>query len=33
MSVIELYQQWKNEDLPNYLKEELEQIAENFLCD
>ncbi|MBB5149095.1 phospho-sugar mutase [Ureibacillus thermosphaericus] len=30
MSVIELYQQWKNEDLPNYLKEELEQIAENF---
>lgn len=30
MSVIELYQQWKNEDLPNYLKEELEQIVENF---
>lgn len=30
MNVIALYQQWKNEDLPNYLKEELEQIAENF---
>lgn len=30
MNVIALYQHWKNEDLPNYLKEELEQIAENF---
>lgn len=27
MNVMELYQQWKQEDLPDYLKEELEQIA------